>query len=294
MQIRIKIFSQRAKKGFRDFALNSKNGVKTPSWRILGIKKCSPKFGVKFFIKKLNYKIILTKREQLFTILLEMMNMIYNYNKLVRDKIPEEVNNMEGRKASYKILNDNEYIQELNKKLFEEAHEFIEEHSVEELADLMEVIYAIMEIKNISSNEVEIARKQKNKNKGSFKNKVYLINVEQEQIDEHEEKELNKEWRKNILSNTNNTIFICDTRELIQQIQRINILNYEDLKKIANRTVMIDKNYTSELKQIITDKADIIKLNNLKEKYNNDEKIKKELLTEIKEIASYYGTISGN
>ena len=223
-----------------------------------------------------------------------MMNMIYNYNKLVRDKIPEEVNNMEGRKASYKILNDNEYIQELNKKLFEEAHEFIEEHSVEELADLMEVIYAIMEIKNISSNEVEIARKQKNKNKGSFKNKVYLINVEQEQIDEREEKELNKEWRKNILSNTNNTIFICDTRELIQQIQRINILNYEDLKKIANRTVMIDKNYTSELKQIIIDKADIIKLNNLKEKYNNDEKIKKELLTEIKEIASYYGTISGN
>lgn len=41
-----KIFSQRAKKGFRDFALNSKNGVKTPSWRILGTKKCSPKFGV--------------------------------------------------------------------------------------------------------------------------------------------------------------------------------------------------------------------------------------------------------
>lgn len=57
---------------------------------------------------------------------------------------------------------------------------------------------------------------------------------------------------------------------------------------------MLDKNYTSELKQIIIDKADIIKLNNLKEKYNNDEKIKKELLTEIKEIASYYGTISGN
>lgn len=126
--------------------------------------------------------------------------MIYNYNKLVRDKIPEEINNMEGRKASYKILNDNEYIQELDKKLFEEAHEFIEEHSVEELADLMEVIYAIMKIENISFNEVEIAREQKNKKKGSFKDKVYLINVEQEQIDEREEKELNKEWRKKLLT----------------------------------------------------------------------------------------------
>ena len=220
--------------------------------------------------------------------------MIYTYNKLVRDKIPEEINNVKGRKANYRILEDNEYIQELDKKLFEEAYEFIEEHSVEELADLMEVIETIMETKNISHNDVEIAREFKNKKKGSFKDKVYLINVEQEQVDEREEKELNKEWRKNILSNTNNTIFICDTRELIEQIQRINILNYEDLKKIANRTVMIDKNYTSELKQIIIDKADIIKLNNLKEKFNDDEKIKKELLVEIEEIATYYGITSGS
>ena len=35
----MKNISQRAKKGFRDFALNSKNGVKTPRWRILGTKK---------------------------------------------------------------------------------------------------------------------------------------------------------------------------------------------------------------------------------------------------------------
>ena len=42
----VKNISQWAKKGFRDFALNSKNGVKTPSWRILGIKKCSPKFEI--------------------------------------------------------------------------------------------------------------------------------------------------------------------------------------------------------------------------------------------------------
>ena len=48
------------------------------------------------------------------------------------------------------------------------------------------------------------------------------------------------------------------------------------------------------LKQIIIDKADIIKLNNLKEKFNNDEKIKKELLIEIKEIALYYGITSGS
>ena len=122
--------------------------------------------------------------------------MIYNYNKLVRDKIPEVINNSDGKKANYKILNDNEYLQELDKKLFEEAHEFVEEHSVDELADLMEVIYAIMKTKNISFEDVKIARDVKNKKKGAFKDKVYLISVEQEQIDEREEKELNKEWRR--------------------------------------------------------------------------------------------------
>ena len=75
--------------------------------------------------------------------------MKYVYNKLVRDKIPESINKIEGREANYKILDNNEYIQELDKKLFEEAHEFVEEHSVEELADLMEVITAIMKFKNI-------------------------------------------------------------------------------------------------------------------------------------------------
>lgn len=122
--------------------------------------------------------------------------MIYNYNKLVRDRIPEEINNSDGKKANYKILNDDEYLQELDKKLFEEAHEFVEEHSVEELADLMEVIYAIMKTKNISFEDVKKARDEKNEKKGTFNDKVYLISVEQERFDEREEKEINKEWRK--------------------------------------------------------------------------------------------------
>ena len=127
----------------------------------------------------------------------ERINMKYIYNKLVRDKIPQEINNTEGRTANYKILNDDEYLKELDRKLFEEAHEFIEEHSVEELGDLMEVIYAIMKLKNISVAEVEDTRENKKKRKGAFDDRIYLIDVEQEQRDEKEEKELNKEWRKN-------------------------------------------------------------------------------------------------
>lgn len=123
--------------------------------------------------------------------------MKYVYNKLVRDKIPEEINKKGDRKANYRILDDNEYLKELDKKLFEEAHEFVEEHSVEELADLMEVIGAIMKVNNISLDDVEEARNIKNGKKGKFENKIYLIDVEQDYADDREEKELNKEWRKN-------------------------------------------------------------------------------------------------
>ena len=123
--------------------------------------------------------------------------MKYVYNKLVRDKIPENINNTEGRKANYKILSNEEYLIELDKKLFEEAHEFIEEYSVEELADLIEVISAIMKSKNISLDDVEKARKIKNDKKGKFEDKIFLIDVEQDYADEREEKELEKEWRKN-------------------------------------------------------------------------------------------------
>lgn len=122
--------------------------------------------------------------------------MKYVYNKLVRDKIPEAIEKTEGRTANYKILNDKEYLQELDRKLFEEAHEFVEEHSVEELADLMEVISAIMNARGLSLEEVEIARKAKSNKKGKFDDKIYLIDVEQEYADEREERELNKEWRK--------------------------------------------------------------------------------------------------
>lgn len=123
--------------------------------------------------------------------------MKYIYNKLVRDKIPENIISMKGRKCNYKILNSYNYLEELDKKLFEEAHEFVEEHSIEELADLMEVIFAIMRERNISIKDVEKAREIKNNKKGSFNNKIYLIDVEQEEIDEREEKEFKKEWRKN-------------------------------------------------------------------------------------------------
>ena len=120
----------------------------------------------------------------------------YTYNKLVRDKIPENIDSEPGRKSKYRILNDNEYLTELNKKVLEEANEFIEENSIEELGDLMEVINAIMKLKGYTMEEVYKIMKIKEEKKGAFNNKIYLEYVDEEKRNLEEEKELNKEFRK--------------------------------------------------------------------------------------------------
>ena len=123
-------------------------------------------------------------------------NYRYTYNKLVRDRIPEEINKEPGRKCKYRILNDEEYLKEKNKKIVEEAHEFAEENSIEELGDLMEVINAIMNIKGYNIEEVNQVMRDKENRKGAFNNKIYLEYVDEEKRNLKEEMELNKNFRK--------------------------------------------------------------------------------------------------
>ena len=124
------------------------------------------------------------------------INMVYTYNKLVRDKIPEEINSMEGRKAKFRIMDENEYIKELNRKLLEESNEFVEENDIEELADVMEVMESIMKIKNIQWEEVKKIQTKKRDKKGSFDRKIYLEYVEEEKRNIKEEEDLKKSIRK--------------------------------------------------------------------------------------------------
>ena len=123
-------------------------------------------------------------------------NYRYTYNKLVRDRIPEEINKEPGRKCKYRILNDEEYLKELNKKIIEEANEFVEENSIEELGDLMEVINAIMNIKGYNIEEVNQVMRDKENRKGAFNKKIYLEYVDEEKRNLKEEMELNKNFRK--------------------------------------------------------------------------------------------------
>ena len=100
------------------------------------------------------------------------------YNKLVRDKIVEIIKS-NGENPKYRTLTDSEYLEELHKKLFEEANEFVEDDSPEEFADLLEVLYSIAKVKNIDLNEVEKIRQQKHAKRGGFDKRIYLENVEE-------------------------------------------------------------------------------------------------------------------
>ena len=104
--------------------------------------------------------------------------MLYTYNKLIRDNNVKLMEN-KGCKVTYEILDDKRYGQELDKKLQEEVSEYLADYSVEEMADVMEVIYAMLDFRGITMEEVEKVRLNKRNLKGEFKNKIFLKDVEE-------------------------------------------------------------------------------------------------------------------
>lgn len=98
------------------------------------------------------------------------------YNKLVRDKIPQIIEQA-GKTCVCETLTDEQYIQKLNEKLLEEVQEYLESGTVEELADIGEVMYAILAFKNVSIEEFRRVRLDKLNARGGFMDKIFLKEV---------------------------------------------------------------------------------------------------------------------
>ena len=94
------------------------------------------------------------------------------YNKLVRDKIPE-ICKQNKQLPVFEVLEKSQYIKELNKKLQEELNEYLKDDNIEELADLEEVLRAILVIKGIDYKEFEDIRLNKAKQKGAFSERFF-------------------------------------------------------------------------------------------------------------------------
>lgn len=99
------------------------------------------------------------------------------YNKLVRDKIPNIIAE-QGKPCGIRLMTDAEYLDALNAKLEEEVAEYQQSGSVEELADILEVVYAIALAKKCPSGTLDSIRQNKANERGRFIKQIMLEYVE--------------------------------------------------------------------------------------------------------------------
>lgn len=99
------------------------------------------------------------------------------FNKLVRDKIPDMIR-AQGEIPFTRVLETEEYKKCLDKKLDEEIKEFRADHNLEELADILEVIYALCKADGHTIEELHALRKKKHDARGGFDERIFLIGKE--------------------------------------------------------------------------------------------------------------------
>ncbi|MFW5736780.1 MAG: phosphoribosyl-ATP pyrophosphohydrolase [Halanaerobium sp.] len=98
------------------------------------------------------------------------------YDKLIRDKIPEIIENA-GKEYEIHKADQEEYIAKLLLKVEEELAEFKEEPSIAELADLFEVLDAVIDYYDFEREEIKNYQENKRKERGAFKKKLILDKV---------------------------------------------------------------------------------------------------------------------
>lgn len=98
------------------------------------------------------------------------------YDKLIRDKIPEIIEES-GKKCVVEVLDNETYIEYLDKKLDEELAEYQADKSLGELADLLEVMYAVTQARGYTIEQLEKARKDKAEKRGGFRKRLKLKQV---------------------------------------------------------------------------------------------------------------------
>ena len=101
------------------------------------------------------------------------------YDKLVRDKIPEIIEKS-GKQCEVEILSEEKYLEMIDKKLDEELAEYHKDQNIEELADLLEGIYAATKARGYSIEELKNVRVEKAKKRGGFDKKILLKKVIEE------------------------------------------------------------------------------------------------------------------
>ena len=98
------------------------------------------------------------------------------YNKLVRDLIPEVIKKS-GKECDIEIANMEQRTGLLEAKLMEEVNEYLEDKNLEELADVMEVLFGLAHNLGYSEEDLLNKRKEKLEERGGFKKGIILKKV---------------------------------------------------------------------------------------------------------------------
>ncbi|MES2087624.1 MAG: nucleoside triphosphate pyrophosphohydrolase [Patescibacteria group bacterium] len=99
------------------------------------------------------------------------------YNKLVRDKIPQIIK-QKRETAVVHVASKNEYWQKLKEKLLEEVGEFNKDENMEEIADILEVLDAVIAFKKFDRRKILKIKKQKFAERGGFKKRIILVSTD--------------------------------------------------------------------------------------------------------------------
>jgi len=97
--------------------------------------------------------------------------------KLVRNLIPSIIARDKERVPHFYYADDEEYWIKLKEKLQEEVHEFIVSENKEELADIFEVIDAILSFKKLSLDEINTIKEEKAHSNGTFSKRIILTSI---------------------------------------------------------------------------------------------------------------------
>jgi len=99
------------------------------------------------------------------------------YNKAARDGIPEIIR-AGGKACRVEVLDQERWLEELKRKLSEELQEYLESGDLEELADIVEVVYGIAAALGETVEELERLRLRKREARGGFDERLFLVSVE--------------------------------------------------------------------------------------------------------------------
>ena len=120
-----------------------------------------------------------------------------SYHKLVRDRIPEIIE-ADGKTCVCETLSDEDYLRLLDEKLNEELAEYQQSKSLEELADLLEVLGAVVTARGYTWNQLTALRKEKREQRGGFEKRILLKEVQSIRKSAEQERPQNagKPWTK--------------------------------------------------------------------------------------------------